>query len=49
MVRAMEDVEVIELAVDWTKPLVDVQILHRKWAADANYSTFYPMFSGFKL
>lgn len=34
MVRVIEDGDVLEITVDWPKPMVDIEFMHRKWLSD---------------
>lgn len=49
-IRIIEDGDVLELTVDWPKPLVDISFMHKKWLQDyaSNFTDFHPKFLGFE-
>ena len=36
LIRVIEDGDLLEITVDWPKPMVDIEFLHRKWLSDSD-------------
>lgn len=50
-VRVIEDGDVLEISVDWPKPLVEISFMHKKWLLmdDSRFTDFHPKYLGFEV
>ena len=49
--RVIEEGDVLEMTVDWPRPLVDIEFMHRKWinnCSENGFTTYHPKFLGFE-
>lgn len=48
-VRVIEDGDMLEVTVNWPRPLVDISYMHKKWLLqDPTFTTHHPKFIGFE-
>lgn len=51
--RVIEDGDILELTVDWPRPLVGISFMHKKWmllsdSGKSSFTNYHPKFLGFE-